>query len=559
MKWLKKNPAFSSVEDVVLSNTGMTIEELEGEKEYNIFKMGDVAKLVHDAVQKNQKISVVADYDCDGVCSASILHLTLETLGADFLIRIPKRMSEGYGLKPSIVDELPNSGLLITVDNGIAAHEAIKKAKEKGLTVVILDHHMLVEDGSVPVADILVDPSAIGEADFTGYCGAGLAYKLSVALLGKTHPCVSKCLSFAAIATVADVMPLIKDNRQIVKKGLDMMMIPRGRTKGLEQLIKLNGLDVAINEKNLGFKIAPCINAPGRLYDDGATKSYRLLICEDEKLASKLAEEIIADNELRKEKKDEGVKILQENIERNNLSDDIPLVLYEPGLSEGLVGLYAGHFAEEMRRPCIVFTNTEKGFLKGSARTYGDVHLKQLLDKNSKYLLGYGGHKGAAGLSIEKENLEDFRAALKKSLEGITFSEDNYYDLEITAENVPYNIQKLEKYAPFGEGNPEIVFKVRNFCVTPTLKGYVQTMCDGKHGKVINKEKTAAVCFGMGESLVEAVDNKPKILTFYGKLAMNVSKYGSYCQVEVDDFEVQKREAPVTNLASKLRASALKK
>lgn len=558
MKWLKKNPEFSSVEEVVSFNTGMTIEEMEGNKEYNIEKMNEVAELVRDAVRKNQNISVVADYDADGVCSAAIMKLTLDSLGADSYIRIPKRISEGYGLNPSIVDELPDSGILICVDNGIAAHEAVKKAKKKGLTVVILDHHMLVEDGTIPAADIVIDPSAIGEADFTGYCGAGLAYKLSVALLGKTHPCVPKCLSFAAIATVADVMPLVKDNRQIVKKGLEMMMTVRGRTKGLEQLMKLNGLDVAINEKNLGFKIAPCINAPGRLYDDGAAKSYKLLVCEDETLASKLGEEIINDNELRKQKKDDGVEILQTNIEENGLADDIPLVLYQPGLEEGLVGLYAGHFAEKMRRPCIVFTNTEKGFLKGSARSYGDVHLKKLLDENFELLLGYGGHKGAAGLSIKKENLEAFRLALKKSLDGVTFSEDNYYDLEIGAKDVPYTIQKLEKYAPFGEGNPEIIFKVNNFCVTPTLKGYVQLMGDGRHGKVINKDKVSAICFGMGESLVKAVDDKPKNLIFYGKLAMNVSKYGSYCQVEVDDFEVQKREAPTTNLASRLRSAAKK-
>ena len=558
MKWRKRNPLFSSVEDVILFNTGMTAEEMKKEKEYGIEKMSKVAELIRDAVQKDKKVCVVTDYDADGICSAAIMKLTLDVLGADSYIRIPKRISEGYGLNAKIVDELPDNGLLVCVDNGIAAFDAIKKAKEKGLTVVILDHHMLAEDGQLPPADVIIDPSAIGEADFIGYCGAGLAYKLSVELLGKTHPAVAKCLSFAAIATVADVMPLIEDNRFIVKKGLKAMLTFRGRTKGLEELLKLNGLDVAVTEKNVGFKIAPCLNAPGRLYDDGASKSYQLLVCEDAKQAEALAQEIVSDNELRKQKKEEGVALLKKNIEENNLSNDVPLILFEPGLDEGLVGLFAGQFAEDMKRPCIIFTDTEDDILKGSARSYGDVHIKNILDENASLLHKFGGHKGAAGLSIKKDNLNAFRSALKKSLEGYVFSEDNCYDLEISAKNVSSIISKLEEFAPYGEGNPEIVFKVNDFCVSPTQKGYVQTMSDGKHGKVVNRDRVTAIAFGMGESLTKAVDGKPKTLNFYGTLSMNVSRFGSVEQIEVADFEVQEKSTPTTNLASKLRMAALK-
>ena len=558
MKWKNKNPTLKSIVDVVFSNTGISPDSLDEEKEYRINKMEKVAMLIKQAIQNKQKICVVADYDADGINSAAILHLTLDALGGDFYIRIPRRMSEGYGLNPKIVDELPANCLLICVDNGIVAFDAIQNAKEKGMTVVILDHHMSKEDGTLPCADVIIDPAAIGEADFKSYCGAGLAYKLSVELLGKCHPVARKCLSFAAIATVADVMPLIGENRRIVKTGLKTMMTREGRTKGLDALVVLNGLEVFINEKNHGFKIAPCLNAPGRLYDDGATKSYKLLVSDttDEE-AAELAKEVVTDNELRKVKKDEGVLKLERNIARNGLENDVPLILYEDGLEEGLIGLYAGHFAEILKRPCIVFTDsTIDGVIKGSARSYGDVHLKNLLDNNASLLYKYGGHKGAAGLSIYKEKLNVFRRALQSDLAGYKVIEENFYDLEIDAKDVPNVIDALEKFAPYGEGNPEIVFKVNNFQVSPSNKGYVQTMCNGKHGKILNKDRVSAVAFGLGERLISEVDEKPKTLNLYGKLAVNISKYGTVHQVEVDDFEVQHSTVQPTSLAEKLREAA---
>lgn len=559
MKWKNKNPSLKSIAEVVFSNTGISEKEMDEEREYGIEKMGTVAVLVKKAIQNKRKICVVADYDADGINSAAILHLTLNALGGDFIIRIPKRMSEGYGLNPKIVDELPDNCLLICVDNGIVALDAIQKAKEKGMTVAVLDHHMALDSGELPSADVIIDPSAIGEADFKHYCGAGLAYKLAVELLGEDDTTVRKCLSLAAIATVADVMPLIGENRAIVKAGLKAMMTQEGRTKGLEALIVSNGLEIAINEKNLGFKIAPCLNAPGRLYDDGAAKSYRLLVCEDAEIATDLAKDIVADNELRKLKKDEGVVKLEKNIAENGLENDVPLVLYEDGLEEGLVGLYAGHFAEIMKRPCIVFTDSKmEGVIKGSARSFGDVHLKQLLDKNASLLFKYGGHKGAAGLSIYKDRLDDFRKALKNDLIDYSVPEENFYDLEIHSDEIPLALDELQRFAPFGEGNPEIVFRVTDFQVSPSNKGYVQLMCNDKHGKVMNKERVSAVAFGLGTRLKEEVDERPKTLNFYGKLAVNISKYGTVHQIEVDDFEVQQLTVKPTNLAAKLFAATEK-
>lgn len=562
MKWKNKNPSLHSIAEVVYANTGLTEKEMnDEEKEYRIYKMADAAAIIREAVKNGRKICVLADYDSDGINSATIMKLVIDTLHGDSYIRIPRRMSEGYGLNPKIVDEFPADSLLICVDNGIVAYEAVEKAKAKGMTVIILDHHMAADDGKLPCADVLIDPSAIGEADFRGYCGAGLAYKLAIELLGKEHPTVKKCLSCAAIATVTDVMPLIGENRLIVKSGLVNMMRAEGKTSGLAALMSLNGLDVAVDEKNIGFKIGPCLNAPGRLYDDGAMKAYKLLSFDgDAETAIALAREIIADNELRKTKKDEGVAKLEETIIRDGLADDVPLVIYEPGLEEGLVGLYAGHFAEEMKRPCIVFSDSKTdGILKGSARSFGDVHLKNLLDEHSDLIYKYGGHKGAAGLSVYKDNLEKFRTALKKSLAGYELPDTNFYDLEIEASEIPGFINELAEFAPFGEGNPEIEFKINNFVVSPSNKGFVQTMCNGKHGKVLNKDRITAVAFGMGEELTVKVDSKPKTLTLYGKLAMNISKYGSVQQIEVDSFDVVEKPVVRTSLATSLCTAAASK
>ena len=275
--WVQKNPEHKTIKDVVLANTGMTEDELLIPKEhYHIDRLDEAAEIIKATAKTDTPISVVADYDADGICAAAVMWMLLRELGVKPKIRIPRRFSEGYGLSENIIDEL-EPGLLITVDNGIVAHAAIQKAKEKGFYVIVTDHHL--SDGiSLPNADVIIDPNAIpGSADFNGYCGAGIAYKLAVEILGKDHPLVPVLLSFAAIATVADVMPLIHENRFIVKDGLESMT-GKGRTIGLLALLERCGFESYITAKDIGFKIAPVLNAPGRLEDDGAMKSLRQLV-----------------------------------------------------------------------------------------------------------------------------------------------------------------------------------------------------------------------------------------------------------------------------------------
>lgn len=554
MNWIKRSAA-KTIAEVVAENTHIPTEEFldETPTRLRIDGLDKAAEMIREAINDDAPITIVGDYDVDGICASTILFLTLKHLGKEPVVRLPRRFSEGYGLSEKIVDEI-SSGLLITVDNGIAAVDAIQKAKDKGLKVLLTDHHLPNENGDIPCADIVIDPNAIpGSADFNGYCGAGLAYRLSLELIGDENKLAPKCLSFAAIATVADVMELVSENRQIVRKGLVSMTTYNGRTTGLGSLLKLCELDSFVSAKNIGFKIAPILNAPGRLEDDGAMKSFQLLSFNGSKLVSdKKAQELIDINELRKQKKEEGLIVLHENISNNCLYGDCPLCIYEPGLPEGLIGIYAGQLAEEFKVPCFVFTDSsEPGILKGSGRSYGNIHLKDMLDKNADLLYKYGGHAEAAGVSVLEENFEDMKAAFSDSI--LIHIEDDdtaYYDLKISADQIPQAIKELEKFAPFGQGNPEIVFRIDNFMLSPGYSGYYRVM--GSDGKIIKFFGTnaEAIGFGLTEKYLEM--KEPRVINLLGTLSTNYYRGEEKNQIELVDFCPAVQKLSKTPLASML-------
>lgn len=558
--WIKKRPECNTIQDVVLANTSLTEDDffVRTSKEFHIDQLDEAAALIKEKIAQNETITVIADYDADGICSAAIMYLALKAISnKEPVIRLPKRFSEGYGLSEKIVDEI-NEGLLITVDNGIAAIDAIKKAKDKGLTVIVTDHHLPIESGELPVADILIDPNAIpNSADFNGYCGAGLAYKLSLKLLPEDHKLCPKLLSLAAIATVADVMPLISENRLIVKNGLEAMTTYKGRTTGLGALLEVCCLDKHITAKNIGFKIGPVLNAPGRLFDDGATKSFELLSYNSEIYRAKtMAEELNNYNEDRKELKKKGLEILHQNISDNCLYGEVPLCIYQPDLPEGLVGIYAGSLAEEYKTPCFVFTNAEEeGVLKGSGRSYGGVHLKNLLDSASDLLYKYGGHAEAAGVSVLEENFEKMKESFFENIPEMEPETDNlYYDLEITANDIPATLAELEKFAPFGEGNPEIVFCIKDFMLSPSQYGFYKTMgADGQTIKLFGA-KANAIGFGMLPNYIKL--EEPKTLTLAGTLAQNFFLGKAENQVELIDFQAVITQIKRTAMAEMLAKKA---
>ena len=529
----KRRENCNTISDVIVANTGLSISDFfNTEKEYYIKDIDKVAKLLADKAKSNEHITVVGDYDADGICATAILSLVFNEMGWNFSTRLPKRFSEGYGLSEKIVDEI-NEGILLTVDNGITAFNEIKKAKEKGLTVIVTDHHLPDAESPLPPADIIIDPNAIkNSASFNGYCGAGIAYRLGLEILGKNHPLIPKLLTLACVATVADVMPLLEENRQMVKKGLSDMLNKKDITIGLSSILDKFSLSAYISAKDIGFRIAPAINAPGRMMDNGAELSLELLTSDtDYKEAQNLAETLFQFNEERKNIKNSTVKYLKENIKENGMEKDCPLIVYERGLPDGLIGIFAGNLAEDYKCPCIVFTDTdEDGILKGSGRSYGNINIKELLDKHNDLIEQYGGHAEALGVSrIKEENLNKLRKSLQEDLKEYNRTEDNtlYYDLEINAEELPNYFLDIERFAPFGQGNPDIVFYIKNFPVSSErfLQG-------GETVKLVSKYATA-IGFGMGNEYKEM--DKPKYVDLIGTLSKN-----SFMGTITKQVEIQK-------------------
>lgn len=526
MIWKKKDSC-KTVEDVIKRNTSMKIEEFLCPKENPYIEgLAKAVNVIKDSIKSGEKITVVTDYDCDGITSAVIMYLLFKELGVSAKIRLPKRFSEGYGLSEKIINEI-DSGLLITVDNGISAFNEIKKAKGKGLKVIVVDHH--ITENQLPPADVIIDPHIVGNNEFEHYCGAGLAYRLASEFLDKNSDLFKKIKGIAAIGTVSDVVPLIGDNRNIVIGGITNInegYVTRGLASLLSQ-IKVQSVD----ESTLGFSLGPIFNAQGRLYDNGASVSYRLLASEseDKEKLDDISLKLIATNNERKTMVNEGYEKLFSKISEAVSKKTSAVIVYLEGIGEGIIGILAGKIAEETHRPCFVFTDSENSeILKGSGRSYGNINIKSLLDKvNQGCYLKYGGHPGAAGLSIYKNKFAEFKNEFISLCDKVSdFNFDTvYYDLEINQENIDSVYEEVKKYAPYGEGNNSIVFCLKDF--TPTEKFGAKYKAIGEnHIKLFGKTNDA-IGFGLYSKFKERIDNgKWNLLgdmsenTFNGKTAV---------------------------------------
>lgn len=524
-----KDPRLRTVEEVVSANTGMTAESLLCDrKDYRLEGLDMVAAMLKEAVRKEKIIYIAGDYDVDGISATAILALALKALKANMVLRLPRRFTEGYGLKREMVDRFKDGQFLITVDNGISALEAVSRAREKGMEVIVTDHHLPVVDeetGEVlyPQANLIIDPNAVpSSADFVGYCGAGIAFKLAVELLGTGHSLIPRLLSFAAIATVADSVPLIGENRRIVKEGLKVMVTKEGTTQGLYALLCTLGMEEYVTAETVGFKLAPVLNAPGRLRDSGSVEVLKLMLYDGPySEAKRMAERLVEDNQERKELSDRWTERVRETIMERNMSAHVPIVVYEPDIPEGVIGIVAGRVAETFLSPCILFGQaTQTEVLKGSGRSYGGIHLKNLLDKNRNYLIQYGGHGAAVGVSMEQENLEPFRLSLIKALSGKEYREEqgDLYDLKIHEDDIGQVMEDIIAFGPYGEGNPAPVFLLENLTLSPVGQTFYRYLQNGKGVKLLSPQ-LEAVSFGGGKEYQRM--GAPRHMTLLGILTTN--------------------------------------
>lgn len=542
----KKRDELTTVEEIIQRNSGRTLEELLNPKnDSEIVNLVDVAKMICNAIRAKEHITVVGDYDADGICGSAILYKTLIAFGVTPTVRLPRRFSEGYGFSIAMLDEIPN-GLLITVDNGIAAVEEIAEAKRRGLKVAVLDHHQPRDDGTLPPADVIVDPHVINNGGFEDFCGAGLAYRLACLLHEKNTELLKELSTLAAIATVADVVPLLDDNRSIVMDGLKAMKANKA-PMGLRVLFeRLNLFD--IDESDISFTIGPILNAPGRMLDDGADKSFHLLIDRDY-LDSK-AKELEIINNRRKELQVEGLETAEKLLADDCMYGDAVLVICSGNrhgvkpIPEGLVGILAGKLSEKYKVPAIILTESDKpGIMKGSGRSYGDIDLKALLDKAAELMVAYGGHPKAVGLSIPADDVEVLRDFLLESLESNEEKpeEISYYDLVVKTEDLEPTIRKILQYAPFGEGNARPMLRIEDQYLVPRGSYHYSYMGKGnEHIKLYCGRSTAAVGFNMGERFIDL--GEPIRLTMTGTVFVNkfvdrVGRHTKETQIRLEDIE----------------------
>lgn len=523
-----------------LESKGFDLENLlNDEREYKVSNLDKAAAIIKEAVAKKQHIFVVADYDCDGVMSGSELYLELTELGADFTIRFPKKMSEGYGISEKILNEAPEGSLIITIDNGIAAVEVLELAKQRGMTVVVLDHHEIRADGKIPEVDCVVDPHIIKEdGEFEHYCGAGIGHMLAKEL-GLSQATIDKTMTLAAFATIQDVVPLVDNNRNIVKNGLSLLNLKKVDLPGIYALcsaLKLMpsvDLYTAITEEDLAFQIGPCINAMGRMEDDGARMAFEYLMHYDI-YGEDGIRNIVEYNKKRKEKTVEQqnkLDILAETILAKKPKTTC-LVLFDEDLLEGIIGINAAKSCEKYNMPAVVLTKAENGMYKGSARSTDDIHMKELLDQVEEHVLSYGGHAGAAGLTIEPDKLEDFVKAINKVTPKATVNNNTWvYDLEIKENEIPLLYVTLRKYAPYGEGFPAPVFRINDYCLAKNYGKYYRFV--GENGVSLNGVKTEAISFTLKEKY--KAFKTPLQLNLVGTLGY--SNYSKKPQIMLKDFQ----------------------
>lgn len=442
------------------------------DKMHSPAKMKDLeraAEILHQKIRAGEKIGIIGDYDVDGIMSTVILYLGLKQIGADVVWRIPHRVQDGYGIRDYMASQMAEQGVdtLITCDNGISAVDAVRQAKTLGMTVIITDHHEVPMDSEsglevMPAADAVIDPKQREcSYPYKELCGSGVVYKLIDFLWGKGQDETLKkqLLSFAAIATVCDVVPLTGENRIIVKNGLEILQ--HSENKGMESLIRQLDFQREIRSQDLGFRIGPCLNAAGRMED--AALGVRLLLEQDGKKADFMASQLIALNEERKNRTVDAVKEAMEIIEREDALRDPVLILYLEHCQESVAGIVAGRIREKYYRPTMILTSSGD-HLKGSGRSVPNYHMQKALNQCSNLLLEYGGHALAAGFSLEMEKLEEFRRTVNQncSLQEADFVEKIVFDREVSLGLIDDRLlNELELLQPVGEQNSGALFAKR--------------------------------------------------------------------------------------------------
>ena len=565
----------------IMRNRGVETKEeiesyLKGDLDYlsdpALMKDADkAASLLEAAIANNELIAISSDFDNDGIFSGLLLKEAIIELGGRAAIFTPNRVMEGYGVNSRIVEEANANGasVLLTCDNGIAAFEAIDEAKKLGMTVIVTDHHEVPfeeHDGKkiylLPKADAIVDPKQEDCAyPFKSLCGTGVAYQLMTLLFRRMKRTMSRqeiFLQYTAIATVADVMELVGENRILVRKGLSYLN--HTNHTGLRALMEVCGIaPEQVRAYHIGFILAPCFNAAGRL--DTIVHALALLESKEYDQALALAGELWAMNEERKELTRVGTERAVELIEHATWKDEHVYLVYIKDCHESVAGIIAGRLRERYYRPVLVFTDaSEEGQIKASGRSIDDYDMFTELSAFRNLFLRFGGHKMAAGLTMEKKNLEILRDGLNARC---TLTQTQLMPLVMIDAAMPLGyiseevIADLEKLEPFGRANEKPLFAQQHLSVLRLSRigknrNVVKMSVMGPEGIIMDalyfgdtdvffdfleeeygRDNVAAALRGMRNTIDIGVTYYPQINEFQGKRSLQIV-IQNYCRVSLN-------------------------
>ena len=454
--------------------------------------MEKAVAILSERIRAGVSIRVIGDYDADGICASYILLHTLHACGVKADVVLPDRVRDGYGMNPQMAEDAAEDGigLILTCDNGIAAAEAVRRARDAGICVIVTDHHEVPyeetapaeEDGTgkaglcrrylLPPADAVVDPkvrnpqSGETEYPFPEICGAVVAWKLSDLLLAELLPdrrerILRDLLPFCALATVCDVMPLLDENRILVREGLREAAV--SPNIGLRSLISVNGLEgKRLSAYHAGFVIGPCLNATGRL--DSAERALALFLEQDPAQALRSAQKLRELNDSRKSLTEQGVEQAMEQVRDRHLMDRRVMVIFLPECHESLAGIIAGRIRERCSRPVFVLTRTEAGMVKGSGRSIEAYDMFASMTRIRECFTKFGGHKMAAGLSMREEDIPVLQERLEQ---GCTLHEEDLTEILHIDMVLPPGLwtidmaEELQLLDPSGVANPRPMFAAR--------------------------------------------------------------------------------------------------
>ncbi len=478
------------------------------------------AQILLEKIREGAPIRIISDYDVDGVCSNYILYKGLKRCGATVDYRIPDRIEDGYGINEHLIRRAAEDGIdtILTCDNGISASDQVDCALGLGMTVIITDHHDIpyTREGdkvswNIPGASAVVNPKQTDCAyPFKNICGAVVCYHLVEILYdrcGIPSKEMEDYLSFAALATVCDVMPLRDENRILVREGLARMK--NTSNTGLHALLEITGyLRRRINAYALGFVIGPCINASGRLAT--AKEAMDLLLCEDREMALEMAQKLVALNNERKEMTAEGVKEAIDWLEETGHCEDKVLVVYLKDCHESIAGIIAGRVREHYNKPVFVLTRGKEG-IKGSGRSIENYHMFREMTGVKDCFIRYGGHPMAAGLSMEEDRIGELRLRLNQNtdLKEEDFIRKVRIDIALPFSYVTEDfIGELTLMEPFGTGNEKPLFARKNLA----LSGLKILGTSGRCSRMTLTDEEGirmeAVWFGESDRLREEIADK---------------------------------------------------